>query len=119
MPSRDAAASLREASALRDLCLRLPRLPTGAALGRLRRFTVLIDSPESAGEADVEALVEGWKRWWYEGETGKLAAMASRVPETLTAKDRFLATYATAARLAGAEGPSTPAMVGNRRGQAP
>ena len=96
---RDATAALRKASALRDLCLRLPHVPTAAALERLRRFATLIGAPESASSADIEALVEGWKRWWYEGETAQLVAMASRIPGDLTAKDRRLASYATAARL--------------------
>ncbi len=100
----DPAAALRKASQLRDLCRRLPRISTSTALERLRRFEALIGSPQSAGEADIEALVEGWKQWWYEGETAKLAAMASRVPGDLTATNRLLATYATAARLATAAG---------------
>lgn len=98
--TRDAAPALRKASALRDLCRRLPRVPTGVALERLRRFEALIGSPEVAGAADIEALAEGWQWWWREGETAKLAAMASRVPGDLTATNRLLATYATAAKLA-------------------
>jgi hypothetical protein len=107
--ARNAAAALRKASALRELCLRLPHVPTTAARGRLRRFEALIVSPESANEADLEALAEGWKRWWYEGEAAKLAAMASLVPCDLTAKNRLLATFITAARLVTSDGaPVSP-----------
>jgi hypothetical protein len=96
----DAATALRQASALRALCRRLPRLPTAAAEARWGRFEALLPAPESACQADVDALREGWGRWWREEHTGALAAMAARVPGDLIATDRELATYATAAQLA-------------------
>jgi len=93
----DAPEALRKVSALRALCLSLPHVPTPAAISRLRRFDDLVARAESATEADVEALVAGWRRWWREGDTERLHAMATRVPAALVESDRRLATYACAA----------------------
>lgn len=92
----DATAAIRKASALRALCLRLPHLPTPAEVARLRRCEALAASPESANTADVEALAAGWRSWWRLGETGRLHAMAVRVPTALINSDRRLAQYACA-----------------------
>jgi hypothetical protein len=97
---RDVGAALRQASALRDLCRRLPHVPTEAAEARWRRFQELAATPESASRADAEALLEGWRRWWADGKAASITAMAARLPDDLVATDRELATYATAARLA-------------------
>jgi hypothetical protein len=93
----DATTAIRKASALRALCLRLPHMPTPAELGRLKRFGELETSPETATIGDVEALISGWRRWWYQGETERLRAMAARMPAALTQCDRRLALYACAA----------------------
>jgi hypothetical protein len=93
----DAATAIRKVSALRALCLRLPHVPTPAELSRLQRFGELTVAPESATIRDVEALVAGWRRWWYQAETERLSAMAARVPAALVHDDRRLALYACAA----------------------
>jgi len=92
-----ATTAIRKASALRALCLRLPHISTPAELARLQRFGELETSPETATSGDVEALISGWRRWWYQGETGRLRAMAARVPAALMHSDRRLALYACAA----------------------
>jgi len=93
----DAATAIRKVSALRALCLRLPHVPTPAELARLQRFGELIVAPESTTFDDVEALVAGWRSWWYQGETERLRAMAARVPAVLIHGDRRLVLYACAA----------------------
>jgi hypothetical protein len=93
----DATAAIRKASALRALCLRLPHVATPTEMTRLRRFEALADSPVSATGGDVEALVAGWRRWWYEGESERLCAMAARLPAGFVDGDRRLAHYACAA----------------------
>ena len=79
----DAATAIRKASALRALCRRLPHISTPAELARLQRFGELETSPETATIGDVEALISGWRRWWYQGETERLSAMAAGVPVLL------------------------------------
>ena len=93
----DATAAIRKVSALRALCLRLPHVATPTELSRLQRFGELSVAPESATIGDVEALVAGWRRWWYQGETERLRAMVARVPAALVHGDRRLALYACAA----------------------
>ena len=93
----DAATAIRKASALRALCRRLPHISTPAELTRLQRFGVLETSPETATIGDVEALISGWRRWWYQGKTEPLSAMAARVPAILMHSDRRLVLYACAA----------------------
>jgi hypothetical protein len=93
----DATTAIRKVSALRALCLRLPHVPTPAELARLQRCRELAAAPESATIGDVEALVAGWRSWWYQGETERLRAMAARVPAALVHGDRRLALYACAA----------------------
>ena len=97
----DAAARLRQAAALRALCLRLPHVPTPKELQALERFAALVAAPEHATAPDVDALAAGWSSWWREGRMTNLAAMALRVPRELIEGDRRLASYAEAARLAG------------------
>lgn len=92
----DAAGRLRRASALRELCLRLPHLATPAELARLRRFEALAVTPESATAQDIDALVVGWRTWWRAGQTEQLRAMAARVPRAIVGADRRLAAYAVA-----------------------
>ncbi len=99
----DAATAIRKVSALRALCLRLPHVATPTELSRLQRFGELSVAPESATIGDVEALVAGWRRWWYQGETERLRAMAARVPAALMHSDRRLALYACAAVVREAE----------------
>jgi len=93
----DPARAIQKASALRSLCQSLPHLPTPADIARLRRFDELVAQPESATGSDLDALATGWRRWWRQGDTERLRAMAARVPVALLAADRRLATYACAA----------------------
>jgi hypothetical protein len=93
----DATTAIRKASALRALCLRLPHVPTPREIHLLQRFGEVAAAPESATIDELEALVAGWRRWWYQGETECLRAMAARVPAALLYSDRRLALYACAA----------------------
>ena len=93
----DPERAIRRASALRALGLSLPHVPTPAEIARLRRFDELVARPESATDADIEALVTGWRSWWHQRDTERLRTMAPRVPATLVDADRRLATYACAA----------------------
>lgn len=97
MRSWDAGRALRVVSALRALCLALPHLPTPAEAARLARFEVLVASPGAARADDIEAVRAGWRRWWREGRTDDLLAMALELPATLIWRDRWLASYAVAA----------------------
>ena len=101
MTGEDIAERLATVSALRALCLRLPHIPTPTELALLRRFDALVDRPETATERDVDALVAGWSRWWREGRTAELSAMAARLDPALVDSDRRLASYAVAARVRG------------------
>ena len=96
----DPTRAIRKASSLRALCLSLPHVPTPAESARLRRFDELVGQPESATDGDIEALVTGWRRWWYLDERERLRAMAARLPAPLVAADRRLATFACAAAAA-------------------
>lgn len=98
MTRRDAAAALQKVAALRALCLRLPHLPTPIERERLRRFEALVASPRLTTDADIEALVAGWRRWWREGRRDALCAMAERLPAGIVERDRDLAAYLSAAR---------------------
>lgn len=100
MSLTDVAAALRKVAALRALCLKLPHIPTPAETRLLRQFDVLKASPERATEADVEALVAGWRQWWREGKTEALAEMGRMVPAGLIDRDRRLATLRLGAELA-------------------
>lgn len=95
---RDVTAILRKVSALRTLCLRLPHLTTPAERKLLRHFDALVVSPGAATDADIEALVAGWRQWWREGRTGALCAMADTLPAGITERDRDLAAFLSAAR---------------------
>ena len=95
---RDVAATLRRVAALRSLCLELPHLPTPAESARLRRFDVLVRTPRTAVDEDVEAIAAGWRAWWRAGEHGRLVEMAEALPVNLIDGDRRLAMYADAAR---------------------
>ncbi|MBI2015069.1 MAG: hypothetical protein HYS77_05975, partial [Candidatus Rokubacteria bacterium] len=64
MAPPDVSTTLRKVSALRALCLRLPHLPTPGEQALLRRFEALVAAPETAIDADIEALAAGWRRWW-------------------------------------------------------
>ncbi len=99
----DAATAIRKVSALRALCLRLPHVPTPAEIALLQRFSELVAAPESASTEDIEPLAAGWRRWWYQGETSRLRAMAARMPAALVDADRRLALYAYAAAAREAE----------------
>jgi len=99
----DAATAIRKVSALRALCLRLPHVPTPAELARLQRFGELVSAPESASTDDIELLAAGWRRWWCQGETSRLRAMAAYVPASLVQSDRRLALYACVAAAREAE----------------
>ena len=96
MTSEEVTARLNTVSALRALCLRLPHVPTPAEIARLKRFDALVDAPEQATERDVETLVAGWSRWWREGRTADISAMARRVDAALINFDRRLASFAVA-----------------------
>ena len=96
MTGQEVAARLATVSALRALCLRLPHLATPAEAERLKRFDALVESPEAAAAADIDALVAGWSRWWREGRTAELSDMARRVDAGLIDSDRRLASFAVA-----------------------
>ncbi len=96
---RDAEGTLRAVSGLRDLFGALPHLPTEVETQRLRRFESLTESPGSADRNDMEALVAGWRRWWRNGMTKDLVAMASQLPPEVIEHDRRLQSYLEAARL--------------------
>ena len=95
---RDVAATLRRVAALRSLCLELPHLPTPAESARLRRFDVLVRTPRTAVDEDIEAIAAGWRGWWRAGEHGRLVEMAEALPVHLIDADRRLAMYADSAR---------------------
>jgi hypothetical protein len=97
MTPGDATATLRKVAALRDLCLALPHVPTPLEQERLTRFDQLASSTAGVSDDDVEALVAGWRRWWREGRSDAIAAMAARLPVSLVDGDRRLATYVVAA----------------------
>jgi hypothetical protein len=73
---------------------------TPAEAKRLERFAVLVTSPRSATDADIEAVVAGWRQWWHAGQTESIRSMASRLPAGFADRDRRLASYLTAARQA-------------------
>jgi hypothetical protein len=97
MTARDVSATLRKVAALRALCLRLPHLPTPKERTLLRRFEILVAAPQTASADDTEALAVGWRRWWREGRSDALCAMAERMPAGLAERDRRLASYLAAA----------------------
>jgi hypothetical protein len=94
------AGAVRTVARLRDLCRRLPHLPTEQEERLLARFDELSADPTAATPADVEPLIAGWRTWWRERRIADLAAMADLIPRELVESDRWLATYALAARLA-------------------
>ena len=98
MTSEEVTARLNTVSALRALCLRLPHVPTPTEIARLKRFDVLVDTPEDATDRDIDVLVAGWSRWWREGRTAALSEMARRVDAALIDSDRRLASFAVACR---------------------
>lgn len=94
-----AATKLKKSAALRELCHRLPHLPTPAERKSLQKFDALVNSQVTVTADDVPALVAGWRRWWRDGRSDAIAEMANRLPPELIDGDRDLATYAVAARL--------------------
>jgi hypothetical protein len=107
MTIRDATATFKKVSELRDLCHALPHLPTEAEEKRLRRFEELVARPTAATADDIAPIVAGWRRWWREGRVEAIATMAERLPAGLVDSDRDLATYAIAVDLANASRRST------------
>lgn len=107
MTGAEVTARLATASALRLLCLRLPHVPTPTELAHLKRFETLVKASAQATAGDVDALAAGWSRWWREGRTAELSAMADRVDTAVIDGDRRLTTFVVACR-AGRERP-TPA----------
>ena len=95
-----AAAKIRAVARLRNLCRRLPHVPTETERRLLDRFENLGRTPTTALPEDVDALAAGWRAWWREQRTRDIAAMADVLPPGLVDADRRLATYALAARLA-------------------
>lgn len=101
MSLADAAPVLRKVAALRMLCLQLPHVPTPTETKLLRRFEVLVGSPERATDADIEALAAGWRHWWREGELERLLTMGSKIPHGLLELDRRLSSFSDSARIRG------------------
>lgn len=100
MTPGELSLTLRKVSALRDLCLRLPHLPTPVESEHLRRFDALIAAPHTVTDNDIEPLVAGWQRLWRDGDPGAIQAMARAMPSSLLSRDRRLETFRTAAHLA-------------------
>jgi hypothetical protein len=103
MSGTDPARALRAASDLRALCLALPHVPTPAEADRLARFERLAAAPASAGVADVDSVVAGWRQWWRLGRVDELLAMARALPAHVVQGDRHLASLAVAAAVTCAE----------------
>lgn len=103
MIQRDVAETLRKVAELRRFCLKLPHLETPAERRRLERCEALATAPGAASPEDIDALAEGWTRWWRQGEAARILAMAARLPATLIAADRRLASLLAAARLTASE----------------
>lgn len=99
MTGREVAATLRKVAELRRLSLRLPHLETPAERRRLERFETLAAAPGAATPEDIDALADGWTRWWRQGEAARIRAMAAHLPDALIAADRRLASLVDAARL--------------------
>lgn len=85
---------------LRVLKRRLPHIPTEQEERLLARFEELTACPSAATAVDVEALVVGWRTWWREKRIADITAMADLISREIVARDRWLATYALAARIA-------------------
>ena len=96
MTGEEVTARLNIVSALRALSLQLPHVATPTEIAQLKRFDLLIETPERATERDIDALVAGWSRWWREGRTAALSEMARRVDAALLESDRRLASFAVA-----------------------
>jgi hypothetical protein len=103
--ARSAAAAIRAVARLRELCRRLPHVPTEAERRLLDRFHHLRSAPATALPEDVDALAAGWRAWWREQRSRDITAMADALPHGLVAADLRLATYALAALLACGAGP--------------
>lgn len=91
-------ATLRKVAELRRLCLRLPHLATPAERRRLQRFEGLAVAPGAATPEDLDALADGWMRWWRKDDRARILAMAEGLPSALIAADRRLASLLEAAR---------------------
>jgi uracil-DNA glycosylase len=91
---------LREVSALRALCLRLPHLETPSERRRLARFERIVTRPAEATHADAEAIAAGWARWWRRGDRARLLDMSRWIAPAIVDGHRTLATLSVAARLA-------------------
>jgi hypothetical protein len=100
MTDDSVAVAIRAVARLRELGRRLPHITTERERGLLTRFEQIVAAPATATVADVDALVAGWRAWWRERRAAEIAAMADALPGDLVESDRWLATYALAARLA-------------------
>jgi len=98
--ARTADAKIRAVARLRDLCRRLPHIPTEAEQQLLERFQLLERAPTTARADDLDALAAGWGAWWRVRRSRDIASMAAALPPGLIDADRRLATYALAAQLA-------------------
>jgi len=90
--------SVHAVARLRDLCRRLPHIPTEHDRRLLVRFEQLAASPGAATTADTESLVIGWRAWWRAKRLADIRAMADSLSSEIVESDRWLATYALAAR---------------------
>src|SRR5262249_49646140 len=93
---RDPAARLRSVSALRALCLALPRVPRLAESRRLDRLRALAAAPESATIDDRDALPDGWRDWWRGARIDDPLATAARGAVFFVEDDRRLSSHTVA-----------------------
>lgn len=85
-------------SALRRLCLGLPHAPTPAEMRQLERFERLRQAEASPGDEDIGALRAGLRHCWRSRDVGTLQQMTARLPSALLERDRWLQSFAVAAR---------------------
>jgi len=99
MTEQSVADKVRAVARLRDLCRRLPHIPTEHERRLLVRFEQLAAEPAAATAGDTEALVVGWRAWWRDKRIADIRAMADGLSREIVEGDRWLATYALAARI--------------------